>query len=151
MATDIVAVWNTCKTLIRQVKSYANAGVDMSDDDETGQTKANAFLNLPPKQEGQQEVTKKCIPQQILDALNQSFEQVIKFITAYMLQGDEDAFYGMILIGTDSVIDYSQRGVLDLDVDADPIKIKYNPLFIVKEMVYVCLLRSVAWYQLNTF
>jgi predicted metal-dependent peptidase len=129
MATDIIAVWNTCKTLIQQVKSYANAGIDVSKDD-SGRNKAQEFLSIPEKTDDQKEVTKKSIPQPMLNALNTNFEQVIKFITAYMLQGDENAFYGMILIGTDSVIDYSQRGVLDLDVDSDPIKIKYNPLFI---------------------
>jgi predicted metal-dependent peptidase len=133
MAVDIVSIWNTCKTFIRQVKGYANAGRDFSPD-VTGQNKAIRFLNLPAAQNGDKqqpaEVTKNNIPPEILNALTENFSQVMKFITAFMLQDDSDAFYGMILIGTESVIDYSQRGILDLDVDSDPIKIKYNPLFI---------------------
>lgn len=107
MAVDIVSIWNTCKTFIRQVKGYANAGRDFSPD-VTGQNKAIRFLNLPAAQNGDKqqpaEVTKNNIPPEILNALTENFSQVMKFITAFMLQDDSDAFYGMILIDRKSVV-----------------------------------------------
>lgn len=73
--------------------------------------------------------TKEPINESDLAPLTEIFEKVMDFIKAYLIMA-EDAFYGAMLSGMDTEIDYTIRSTVDVDVtNSNIFKLTFNPLF----------------------
>lgn len=119
---NIMAVWQTCKSLLKQAETYKNAGFT-SVVDQTGASKMSPVAN--PNQR-----TTDCIPKDILNSISEQFDKVIEFIQLYLIQNNGASFYGLIMMDIDVGIDYNQNGLLDVKIKTKPMTLTYNPFYI---------------------
>lgn len=71
-----------------------------------------------------------------LTALNTNFHKLIEYIKVLLqsMSCDSERVFVYMFMSCESTIDYSQRGLIDSEVndDSETVKIKFNPLFIEK-------------------
>lgn len=67
------------------------------------------------------------VPDDMLNALSESFSEIIEFAKLVLIL-KHDPFIGTLFLGMNSDIDFKQDGAIDIDVKADPVVIKFNPL-----------------------
>lgn len=63
-----------------------------------------------------------------LDALKGAFSKIVEFEKIYLVKC-KDKFYGLILMEIDVEIDFTKRGVFDLNVKREPYILSVNPIF----------------------
>lgn len=131
---NITAIWESCKSLIEQAKKYADEGYERAHSS-SGLESAikpadpNAKIEAMPLSD-KNFISVNSIPKNILDGISASFGDVIEFVEQYLLNAKSSAcFYGLILIGMTIGIDFSQRGLIDVNVKESPIEVTFNPFY----------------------
>ena len=67
------------------------------------------------------------VPNDMLEALSGAFGEIIEFAKLVLIL-KHDPFIGTLFLGMNCDIDFRQDGAIDVDVKADPVIIKFNPL-----------------------
>ena len=67
------------------------------------------------------------VPNDMLEALSGAFGEIIEFAKLVLIL-KHDPFIGTLFLGMNCDIDFRQDGACDVDVKADPVIIKFNPL-----------------------
>lgn len=67
------------------------------------------------------------VPNDMLEALSGAFSEIIEFAKLVLIL-KHDPFIGTLFLGMNSDIDFKQDGAIDVDIKADPVVMKFNPL-----------------------
>lgn len=110
MTIDVGSVWNTtiiaCKHLNEKLESLKD--------------------NIPA------EINKEC--EQDMNLIESNFNIMIQFWRRHLIIA-QDAFCGMMLVGIECITNFYQAGAIDTDLDANPIRMTLNPLYLINYSV----------------
>lgn len=146
MAKDIYAIFQSLKSHLKIAESAAKSGYS-SVQDKGGVNRVNSIISktdheatedaekaFTPSNDKQITLTTKNIPTVTLTAITSEFYDIMDFIQAYLIRGDNIALFGSLLLGIEMTINFAQNGLIDLTVKNNDVILSFNPFYITEKI-----------------